>query len=223
MLLGDLGPTGHGLLLGERRGDPRVPGSPTPHCEPAAMNGSRPACSTGSATTRVHAYDRIIGLDLSEVVARRLVCTKHRAAGKAQARTPQTGPNWAGSGRSRPTPMASRSAGPSMAPTATTSRSWARPSTTWHGPDCSARSRRCTSIVATTTRRSAPSSAGLGLDDLNIQRRARTERHEHAEAATRARAALGRRGDQLVVLELRATPPQHRPAKPSTDTPNSAS
>ena len=56
--------------------------------------------------------------------------------------------------------------------------------------------------------------AGRGLDDLNIQRRTKIGAASRAEAAAAVGTALGRRGHQLVVLELRATPSQHRPTKP---------
>ncbi len=63
--------------------------------------------------------------------------------------------------------------------------------------------------------------AAFGLDDLNIQRRGTKE--PGTQAAGPARAALDRRGDQLVVVELRPATPQHRPPTAATDTPPSAS
>ena len=63
--------------------------------------------------------------------------------------------------------------------------------------------------------------AVFGLDDLNIQRRGTKEPGK--KPAGPARAALDRRGDQLVVVELRPATPQHRPPNAATDTPRSAS
>ena len=54
--------------------------------------------------------------------------------------------------------------------------------------------------------------AGYGLTDVNIQRRGTKEPGK--QAARAARAALDRRGDQHMVVELRAAAPQHRPAQP---------
>ena len=121
----------------------------------------------------VHAYDRIIGLDLSEVA---LDGSLHKApcGGEGTGPNPTDRANWAGSGRWPPTPMASRSVGPSTGPTATTSSSSARPSTTSPTPDCWKRSKPCTSTAAMTIPRSRVQLAGRGLDDLNIERRTKS-------------------------------------------------
>ena len=54
--------------------------------------------------------------------------------------------------------------------------------------------------------------AVFGLDDLSIQRRGTKEPGQ--DPAGPARAALDRRGDQLVVVELRPAASQHRPPTP---------
>ncbi len=55
--------------------------------------------------------------------------------------------------------------------------------------------------------------AGLGLDDLNIQRR--NKRGDTPTKQPLRLAALGRRRHQLVAVELRATTAQYRPANPA--------
>jgi hypothetical protein len=73
-------------------------------------------------------YDRIIGLDLSEVA---VDGSQHKAPSvvKGPAPTQLIGANAAGSGRSPPTATASRSAGRSRQPTATTACCWSPPLT----------------------------------------------------------------------------------------------
>jgi len=101
-------------------------------------------------------------------------CTRHRVGVKEPARTPRTGPNWAGSGRWPPTPVASRSAGPSMGPTATDLKLL--------GPtlDDVADAGLLEEIETLHLDRGYDypkirvQLAGLGLDDLNIQRRTKT-------------------------------------------------
>ena len=67
------------------------------------------------------AYDRILGLDLSNVS---IDGSLHKApcGGEGTGKNPLTGPNSAGNGHLQSTPTASRSAGPSTEPTATTSQ-----------------------------------------------------------------------------------------------------
>ena len=64
-------------------------------------------------------YDRIVGLDLSEVS---VDGSQHKApsGGEGTGKTPATGPNQAGSGPSQPMPTVSRWVGPQMGPTVTT-------------------------------------------------------------------------------------------------------
>ena len=102
-------------------------------------------------------YDRIIGLDLSDVA---VDGSLHKApfGGEGTGPSPLTGANAAGSGRSPPTATASRSAGRSPAPTATTPSCSPRHSTASMAAACSARSTPCISTAATTTRSSATSS-----------------------------------------------------------------
>src|SRR5664280_3259516 len=101
-------------------------------------------------------YDKIIGLDLSEVA---VDGSLHKApcGEKEPAPTPQTGPRSAGSGPSPPTCSGSRSAGLSTAPTATTascSHRRCKPSPT---AACSSMLKHCTWTAATTA--SSPRSA----------------------------------------------------------------
>jgi transposase len=99
-------------------------------------------------------YDRIIGLDLSEVS---VDGSLHKApcGGKGTGRNPTTAASSAGSGRSPPTATASRSAGPSTAPTATTSPCSPPPCTPSKAAGYSPRSTRCTWTAATTPAPSA--------------------------------------------------------------------
>ena len=157
-------------------------------------------------------YDRIIELDL-DVVAIDGSCTRRPAAAREPAKALLTGPNWAGSGRSRRSARGSRSAGRSTAPTATTSPCSNPPWTPSPPPGCSPTSAPSPSTAATTTRRSEHRLHARGLD----RSRHPTPRHQtpaRAPAPAHARAALGRRSDQHMVVELRATPPQHRPQDP---------
>ena len=75
------------------------------------------------------AYDRIIGLDLSEVA---IDGSLHKApcGGEGTGKNPTDRENWVGSGRSPPKPRASPSGGPSTEPTAMTSSCSVRPSRT---------------------------------------------------------------------------------------------
>ncbi len=56
--------------------------------------------------------------------------------------------------------------------------------------------------------------AGLGLNDLNIQRRSQPGETSSVPGPT-ARTALGRRGHQFVAEQLRSAPSQHRPPYPT--------
>ena len=105
----------------------------------------------------IAAFDRIIGLDLSEVSIDGSV---HKApyGDEGTGKNPTDRANSAGSGRSESTVTACHSAGRSTERTATTSNSSARPSTRYTPPDSSMTWTRCTSIAATTTRRSEPNS-----------------------------------------------------------------
>ena len=97
-------------------------------------------------------YDRIIGLDLSEVAVDGSLHKGRPAAATAPARTPPTGPRPAGSGRSPPTASASRWAGPPTAPTGTTASCSNPPCKPSPTAGCSATSAPCTSTAATTAR-----------------------------------------------------------------------
>jgi transposase len=101
----------------------------------------------------IAAFDRIIGLDLSEFA---IDGSLHKAPTvvKEPVPTPLTGANADGSGRSVWTVTASRSAGRSMAPTETTSASSSPPSTPSPRTAGSTRSTPSTSTAATTTPRS---------------------------------------------------------------------
>ncbi len=82
------------------------------------------------------AYDRVIGLDLSEVS---VDGSQHKApcGGKEPGKTPATGPNPGGNGPSPQTATASRSVGPQTAPTATTASYSSPPSKRSTDGDCS--------------------------------------------------------------------------------------
>ncbi len=108
------------------------------------------------------AFDRIIGLDLTEVA---IDGSLHKApyGGEGTGPNPLTGANWAGSGRSRWTVTASRSAGRSDGATATTSHAPGHHPRRDRWPTvCSSTSRPRTSIVATTSRPYAADSPNAG-------------------------------------------------------------
>ena len=106
----------------------------------------------------LHAYDRIVGLDLSEVA---LDGSLHKApcGGEGTGKNPtdraKIGWKWSIATDAHGIPIG---LGHRWRSTATTSSCSTPPSTTWRGQDCSKRSRPCTSIGATTTPKSAPSS-----------------------------------------------------------------
>ena len=104
-------------------------------------------------TEALAAFDKIVGLDLTEVS---IDGSLHKAptVARAPGRTRPTGPNSAGSGPSAWTCTACRSAGRSMERTAMTSSYSSPHSTRSQRTDCSSMSTRCTSIGATTTPRS---------------------------------------------------------------------
>ena len=173
-------------------------------------------CSTSCRRrTPSHAYDRIIGLDLSEVA---IDGSLHKApcGGEGTGPTPLTGQNSAGSGRSPPMPTASPSGGPSTAPTATTSSCSARPSTmsTADGPARDIETLHLDRGYDYPHIR-GPSSTMPASTILNIQRRPEPGATRHEEAAAPARTALGGRGHQLVAQQLRTTAAQHRPPNPT--------
>ena len=93
--------------------------APRRRCAAAATEWLDAGVFDGLIDEALGGYDRIIGLDLSDVAVDG-PSTKHPSVAKAPARTPLTGANAAGSGRSPPTATASRSAGRSPVPTATT-------------------------------------------------------------------------------------------------------
>lgn len=101
------------------------------------------------------AFDRIVGLDLSEVS---IDGSLHKApyGGEGTGPNPTDRGNWAGSGRSPPNTTASPSAGSLTAPTATTSASSNPPSRQLLTTGCLPTSTPCTSTGATTTRRPLP-------------------------------------------------------------------
>ena len=112
--------------------------------------------------------------------------------------------------RRRRNATASRSAGRSTAPTATTCACSNPPSTPSPTRACSSTSTPCISITATTPGACATDSpAGAHRARHPATRHQSSRRHE---AAGPARAALDRRSHQHVVVELRATPTQHRPS-----------
>ena len=79
---------------------------------------------------------------------------------------------------------------------------------------CSPTSTRCTSTAATTTASSPRSCAELGIDDLVCAKQRNRGHRQGRQANVSARDALARRTHELVAVELRATPPQHRPLHP---------
>ena len=156
------------------------------------------------------AFDRIVGLDLSEVA---LDGSLHKAPYGGEG----TGPNptdrakcgwkWSVAVDRHGIPIgwtidgANRNDVRLLEPTSTTSpRRAAR------------RHRHAASRSWLRLRRSAPTSRRLRPD----RRQHPTPRNQgtRQEAARAARAALDRRGDQHMVVELRAAAPQHRPAQP---------
>ena len=188
--------------------------SPTRRCGLAVTNGSRRACSTRCASMPCMPMTAS-SVSTSPKWRSTAPCTRHPVAGKGPGKTPQTGPNWDGSGPSPPTPAASRSAGPSMAPTATTSSCSPPRSTT------SPASGLLDEIETLHLDRGydypkiRAQLADRGLDDLNIQRRAKPGALEPGQATAPTRAALGGRRHQLVAEQLRPAPSQHRPANPT--------
>ena len=107
------------------------------------------------------AFDRIIGLDLTEVAIDASLA-KAPTVAKTPAPTRVTGANRAGNGRSRWTVTASRSVGQPDQRTGMTSSSWTPPSTRSWPTVCSSTSRPPTSIVATTSRPYAANSPNAG-------------------------------------------------------------
>ena len=106
-------------------------------------------------------YDRIIGLDLSEVA---IDGSQHKApfGGEGTGPNPVDRGSADGSGRSRPTATGSRSAGNKPARTATTASCSTPPWMRSTPVVCSLRSTRCTSTAATTTTSYAPSAPMSG-------------------------------------------------------------
>ena len=115
------------------------------------------------------AFDRIVGLDLSEVA---IDATLHKVpyGGEGTGPNPRTGPNRAGSGPSVSIATTSRRPGRSTAPTATTWHVSSRPSMSSPLVVGSARATPCTSIAATTTPRSDSSSPtpGSSITSSNV-------------------------------------------------------
>ena len=176
----------------------------------------RPGCSTVWSMSRSPRYDRIIGLDLSEVA---VDGRQHKApsVAKGPARTPLTGANAAGSGRSPPTATGSRSAGRSTAPTATTAlleptldavdgtrllgeidtlhldRGYDNPN---DPPPAAPTSGSTTHVIQATA-----GGTGQAARDVPLGMRWPVEAH------------------QQLAVELRSAPPQHRPLHPPTPRP----
>ncbi len=156
----------------------------------------------------IHAYDRIIGLDLTEVA---LDGSLHKApcGGEGTGINPtdraKLGWKWSIAVDANGIPIgwaidgANRNELNLLGPTLD---DVAR-------PDCSPRSTPCISTAATTTPKRVRHLASYGLADLNIQHR--KPKGPTEKTTTRTRTAMGRRRHQLVAVELRATPPQHRP------------
>ena len=94
------------------------------------------------------AYDRIIGLDLSDVSVdgsqHKAPCGGGGGGGKELGKTPATGPNPGGSGPSQPIPTVSRWVGPPTGPTATTASCSNPPLTRWIPEVSFSTSRPCT-------------------------------------------------------------------------------
>jgi hypothetical protein len=157
------------------------------------------------------AFDRVIGLDLGEVS---LDGSLHKAPYGGEG----TGPNptdraklgwkWSVASDRHGIP----SAGPSTAPTAATSACSSPRSTPWSLSACWSTSTRCTSTGAMTTRWCASASPHSAWTTWTSSPRHQGARHEAAGAT---RPALDRRGHQLLVVELRPTPTQHRPPTPA--------
>ncbi len=105
----------------------------------------------------LHAYDRVIGLDLSEVAIDGSL-HKGPVAARGQDRAQSIGEKPTGSGRSPPIASASRSAGRQTGRTATTRSFCRRHLETSHPGALSKRSRRFTSTAAMTTTSCAPTS-----------------------------------------------------------------
>ena len=120
------------------------------------------------------AFDRIVGLDLSEVA---LDGSLHKApyGGEGTGPNPTDRANAAGSGPSPWTVTASRSAGRSTAPTATTSACSNPPSMTSPPPGCSSTSTRMHLDRGYDYGAVRQRLAGYGLTDVNIQRRGTKE------------------------------------------------
>ncbi len=169
VLLGDPDPTRHGLLVGQRRSDPRT-ASIRHHAAITTRRNRGGGVFDQLRVDAIHAYDRIIGLDLTEVA---LDGSLHKAPcggeGTGINPTDRAKLGWKWSIAS--TPTASRSDGRLTAPTATSSTFSAQPLTMSHEPDCSPTSTPCISTAATTTPKRVRHLASYGLADLNIQHR----------------------------------------------------
>ena len=121
------------------------------------------------AEEAIGGYDRIIGLDLSDVAVDGCL-HKAPAGGRGPVRTRPTAASSDGSGRSSPTSTGSRSGGRSTEPTASTRSCSHRPSTTPPVDACSLISTPCGSTAVTTVE--SPASASPSAD------RRRDDRHE---------------------------------------------
>ena len=96
---------------------------------------------------------------------------------------------------------------------ASTSSSWTPPSTPSWPTACSSTSRPPTSIVATTSRPYVRQTHRTSGSTDHLHPTPQTTRRQTTPTDT-SRAALDRRGNQLMVVELRPTAPQHRPQDP---------
>ena len=202
-----------GLRVGRRRSAARRSRCRTRRCAPVATSGSTPACSTRWPTRR---SPRTTGSSVSTSASARSTAanTRRRPAVKAPARTPSIGAARAGSGRCSPTATASRSAGP---PTGANRN------------DCILLAPTLADVVGRGLLADIETlHLDRGYDNRNVRRLVAVGRHHRSRvqptAATRhrdhqearpARPALADRTDQQLAVELRATPPQHRPAHPS--------
>ena len=187
---------------------------PTPRCGHDATSGSPPACSTRCASHALHAYDRIIGLDLSEVA---LDGSLHKApcGGEGTGKNPtdraKLGWKWSIATDAHGIPIgwaidgANRNDVKMLDPTL----------------DDLARAGLLEEIETLHLDRGydypkvRAQLAGRGLDDLNIQLRSRPG----AATTVKQPMRLGLRwvveGTNSWLEQLRPAPSQHRPANPT--------
>ena len=220
--VGDPDPAGHRVLVDQCRSDPRVPGLRHHACGPGATSGSVAGSSTPCGTTPCGAYDRIIGLDLSEVA---LDGSLHKApcGGEGTGKNPtdrgKLGWKWSIATEAKGIPIgwaidgANRNdvklLGPTLEDVGPSADSLEEIETVHldRGYDYPKIRTQLREVRTRATSTSSPDQAG--------------RRHD-GEQATPPRIALGGRKHQLVAVQLRPAPPQHRPANRGTATHSSA-